>query len=185
MFVINFKKGMAHPFLDFPLSSITNSVIDGDLILNKIFLQIRDCLLNCPSIYTKFTTTENTLLKYFGSKLKINSFIDFAVTNILTAPETLTIKNIVHKTGYSSKHFIDIFKNSVGVAPKSFLRIIRFQKAIAEIEKTDVFNWANLAAECGYYDQAHFINDFKNFSGFTPTQYLEKKNSQLNYIPVA
>ncbi len=77
-----------------------------------------------------------------------------------------------------------MFKENVGLTPKGFLKIIRFQKAIQEIEACKKINWSGIAYETGYYDQAHFINDFKNFSGFTPQQYLLVKNDQLNYVPI-
>ena len=61
---------------------------------------------------------------------------------------------------------------------------MRFQKAIHEIEVNQQINWSAIAHESGFYDQAHFINDFNCFSGFTPQQYLNQKNDQLNYVPV-
>jgi len=61
---------------------------------------------------------------------------------------------------------------------------MRFQKAILEIESRDSVHWSSIALESGFYDQAHFINDFKTFSGFTPNEYLKKKSELLNYIPV-
>ncbi len=86
--------------------------------------------------------------------------------------------------GYSQKHFIDMFKRQVGIAPKAYLRIIRFQKAINEIEERKEVNWSIISQDCGFYDQAHFINDFKFFSGFTPEEYVHRKNDILNYVPV-
>ena len=79
---------------------------------------------------------------------------------------------------------IKIFKEHVGVTPKVFLKIIRFQKALQEIETHKTVNWTSIAFESGYYDQAHFINDFKEFSGFTPNQYLKMQSDFANYIAV-
>ena len=79
---------------------------------------------------------------------------------------------------------IKLFKDNVGLTPKGFLKIIRFQKAIQEIGNTKKVDWTKVAFESGYYDQAHFINDFKIFSGFTPNQYLQKQYDHLNYIPI-
>ncbi|MEP6611711.1 MAG: helix-turn-helix transcriptional regulator, partial [Mucilaginibacter sp.] len=120
------------------------------------------------------------------SKLTVNPFIDFAVTSITSNPAGITIKNIAHKVGYSSKHLINIFSNHVGVNPKAFLRIIRFQKAVQEIETNGNINWIQLAHDCGYYDQAHLIVNFKEFSGFTPLEYVQAKGTDpwLNYVPV-
>ncbi len=77
-----------------------------------------------------------------------------------------------------------MFRNQVGVSPKEFLKIIRFQKAVNEIETTPDFDWSGIAADCGFYDQAHFINDFRHFSGFTPTEYARRRGTFLNYIPI-
>jgi Helix-turn-helix domain len=76
-----------------------------------------------------------------------------------------------------------VFRENVGLTPKGFLKIIRFQKAIQEIASAKQTNWTSIALESGYYDQAHFINDFKTFSGFTPKQYVQKQYEHLNYIP--
>jgi AraC-like DNA-binding protein len=184
MFVINFRKGMVYPFLGLPLSEISDQVIDGDLMLHPAFLQLREQLLNCNKPEQKFLIAEKVLSAQFSSKLTVNPVIEYAVNRILTAPEITLVKNIAEKTGYSSKHLIHLFEEQVGVSPKSFLRIIRFQKAIREIERQGCINFTRLAIECGYYDQSHFIADFKNFSGYTPVEYTKRKNEHINYIPV-
>jgi len=184
MFVINFRKGMVYPFLQQPLYEITDTVIDGDLILHKVFMKIRSALLEATSIPSMFEIAEQKILGTFSNSLKINPFIEFAVNKIACEPHAASIKKIADKTGYSPRHFIKIFRDHVGVNPKSFMRILRFQKAIEEIERNKTFNWINLAVECGYYDQSHFIADFRNFSGFTPIEYINRKNDTLNYVPV-
>jgi AraC-like DNA-binding protein len=78
-----------------------------------------------------------------------------------------------------------MFKNQVGATPKQYLRIMRFQKAIQEMgTNASSFDWSGLALQSGFYDQAHFINDFRDFSGFTPGEYIKRKADSLNYIPV-
>jgi AraC-like DNA-binding protein len=185
MFIIEFKKGMAHSMLGLPLTEITGRVVDGELILDKVFLELREQLLACPLPADMFTIAERALARKFGSHLTINPFVEFAVARILDSPNSLSIRSVAEKTGYSSKHFIRIFSDHVGVTPKRFLRIIRFQRAINEIEVKGNIPWAALAYDCGYYDQAHFISDFRAFSGLTPLEYMRKRNGDfLNYIPV-
>lgn len=184
MFVINFIKGRAYPFVQMPLDALTDSVVDGDLVLTNEIMNLREMILSVPGINQKFIIAENYLLKHYCSRLYLNPVVDFAVEKILESPDQVIVRNISEKIGYSQKHFIKIFKENVGLSPKGFLKVIRFQKAIQEIESSKNINWIKLALESGYYDQAHFIHDFKNFSGFTPQAYLQTKNNQLNYIPI-
>jgi AraC-like DNA-binding protein len=184
MFVINFHKGKAYPFVQMPLHELTDSVVDGDLVLTPEIMNMREMILSHTAISQKFICAENYLLKQFGRKLEPNPFTDYAVNKILQSPHQTTIENLSNKVGYSQKHFIQLFKESVGLTPKGFLKIMRFQKALMEIETSKKINWPGIALESGYYDQAHFINDFKSFSGFTPAQYLLLKNDQLNYVPI-
>ena len=184
MFIINFHKGKAYPFVQMPLHELTDSVVDGDLVLTNEIMNMREMILSLPAISQKFIYAEQHLLKQFGKRLEPNPFIDFAVTKILQSPNQITIKSLSNKVGYSQKHFIQMFKENVGLTPKAFLKITRFQKVIGEIETSTKISWSTIAYESGYYDQAHFINDFKSFSGFTPQQYLTAKNDQLNYVPI-
>lgn len=184
MFIINFHKGKAYPFVEMPLNELTDYVIDGELVMTNEILNIRETLLSINSIEQKFLFAENYLLKMFSSKLIVNSFVDYAVKQILQMPHQASIEKISNKVGFSQKHLIKIFKEHVGMTPKSFLKIIRFQKAVQEIENKQTPDWISIAHESGYYDQAHFINDFKDFSGFTPTKYLYTKREFANYVAV-
>lgn len=184
MFIINFHKGRAYPFVEMPLNQLTDYVVDGNLVMTNEILNMRETLLSLVFIQQKFLFAENHLLKMFGHKLVVNPFVDYAVNQILHMPNQMSIDRISKKVGYSQKHLIKIFKEHVGLSPKSFLKIIRFQKAIHEIEQNKTANWTNIAFDSGYYDQAHFINDFKCFSGFTPTQYLKTNSEYSNYIAI-
>ena len=186
MFIIEFKKGMVHSFLGRPLTEIAGQVIEGELILDTIFLELRERLLETVPGAPMFTLAELMLNKRFYNKLVVNPFIDFAVSSIVNNPAGFTIKTIADKAGYSSKHLINIFSQHVGVNPKAFLRVLRFQKAVQEIESKGNINWVQLAYDCGYYDQAHLIANFKEFSGYTPLEYVQAKGNDawLNYVPV-
>lgn len=182
--IVQFKKGRAFPFLSESMNQLTNIVVDAELVLQDDILNIREGLLEAPTAEEKFKLLEAELLKGYLSKLSINSFVDFAALKIISAPDQSSIKDISAKSGYSQKHLITLFKEHVGVTPKEFLKVIRFQKAIQEIERQAVVNWSSMALDCGFYDQSHFIADFKTYSGFTPAEYLRQRGQFLNFIPV-
>jgi AraC-like DNA-binding protein len=185
MLVIYFRKGRCNPFFQIPLHGIAGTVVSGDEIFGPDILLLRESLMYAISPEEKFSLAEDFLLGRAGSFLERNPFVNFAVDRLEENPSTLSIMHLSQKVGYSQKHMIDIFKSHVGTTPKKFMRVLRFQKAIQEIEHAGNIRWSQLALECGYYDQAHFINDFRTFSGYSPREYMERKNSVLNYIPVA
>jgi AraC-like DNA-binding protein len=131
---------------------------------------------------------EMFLLTRGGDRLhdtSTNRCIEFVLNGILNQPTHFKFQDLINHIGYSQKHFIDLFKKQVGVTPKQYLRIIRFQKAIQELEQgASFFDWSRLALQSGFYDQAHLIHDFREFSGFTPGEYVQKKADTLNYVPV-
>ena len=188
MMVVAFKKGAAHPFYPFPMSELTDSVVMADLIFGNSIRDLRERLLAARSFGEMFCLMELFLLNRGGDKLHDSSAsrcIEHVLNGILKQPTHFKFQNLIDHIGYSQKHFIDLFKKQVGVTPKQYLRIIRFQKAIVELEQNaSSFDWSRLALQSGFYDQAHLINDFREFSGFTPGEYAKRKTDTLNYVPI-
>ncbi len=184
MFIISFRKGMAYPFFPLPMYEMTDHVVQADVLWKECFTDLRNILLEQRSPEARFASATLFLHRRFQGKMVANRCVEFAVNEIVRNPHTLTMRSLVDRIGYSQKHFIQMFKSAVGVSPKTYLTISRFQKVIHELELRRSINWSQLALECGYYDQAHFIHDFHRFSGFTPEEYLARKNGQLNYVPV-
>ncbi len=185
--VVAFKKGAAHPFYSFPMSELTDSVVMADLVFGNSICELREKLISAKSVPEMFYWVEIFLLSKAGDKLHANSIskcIQYAINGITTQPNMWRFQKLSDDIGYSQKHFIDLFRKQVGVPPKQYLKIMRFQKTIQETEKNNSLNWSHLALESGFYDQAHFIHDFKELSGFTPNEYKQRKNSELNYVPV-
>jgi AraC-like DNA-binding protein len=185
MLVISFKKGMAYPFFPLPMNEISDCVVDADLLWGNDFAFLRERLLQIKDVNRRFGLVEDFLLRKFHSRLVSNPCVEFALSEIIRQPDQINLGRLNQKVGYSQKHFIEMFKRQVGITPKAYLKIIRFQKAIVEIEQRKDVDWSAISQDCGFYDQAHFINDFKSFSGFRPEEYVKLKSEWLNYVPVA
>lgn len=184
MFVITFKKGMAYPFFPVPMNEMSDRVVDADLLWGRNFGHLREHLQEIDDVDQKFAAAERFLLKHFQKNFNINAAVEYALSEIISSPDQLSLGRVSDKIGYSQKHFISMFKQQVGITPKAYLKIMRFQKAILEIEHSGDVDWTGISHDCGFYDQAHFIHDFKFFSGFTPEEYLQRKSELLNYVPV-
>ena len=187
MFIVYFHKGMAFPFYTFPMTHLSDRVVDADTVFKNSLTDMHEMFLACASVKQMFTIAEHffqqRLSQWRGDEMK-TACVRYALQEITHRPDILKLENIIGQIGYSQRHFIDFFKNSVGVNPKTYLKIMRFQKAIVGIERAKKVNWSSVALESGYYDQSHFIHDFKTFSGFAPNEYAQKHIDFLNYVPV-
>jgi len=184
MFVVQFRAGGSYPFLHIPAAELNDLIIDAELIFGPDILELREKLLECASPEKMFVLAGQWFFHRAKKSTLPEGVVNFATIQILEKPTINNLQVIASKTGYSQKQFIQIFKKFVGLTPKSYQRIIRFNKTLAEIEKYKSINWQQISFDCGYYDQAHFINEFKYFSGINPSEYLLQKGEYLNYIPI-
>lgn len=82
-----------------------------------------------------------------------------------------SVHAVVKQSGYSHRHFIALFRRAVGLSPKVYARVARFQRALRHVASEGAASWAAIALEAGYSDQAHFNRDFLEFAGVTPSRY--------------
>lgn len=184
MLIIVFKRGMAYPFFPFPMNEIADSVVDADLIWGNDFALLREQINEHKQSERKFAIVEEHLVQNYLDRMIVNPCVEYAIGRLVADPASVTIANLTGKIGYSQKHFISMFTRQIGITPKGYLKLMRFQKTIEMIESTLDLDWPQLALTAGFYDQAHFIHDFKTFSGFTPADYSRRKGELLNYVPV-
>lgn len=185
MIVVNFHKGKAYPFITAPLNQFTNLTVDGDLALPNTIYELRERILMCIHTEKMFQEIEHYFLNHSVSPLVTNPFIDYSIHCITKTPAPITIEKLTQKIGYSHRHFIKIFSEHVGMTPKHYMKIIRFQKVIQIAESKAKLNWSDIAFQCGYYDLSHFSHEFKLFSGFSPKEYRNLKSDFTNYVAVS
>jgi AraC-like DNA-binding protein len=110
--------------------------------------------------------------------------LDYALTRLHNSPGTTTIAALTRDIGISPRRLSQLFREQIGVSPKLYCRIQRFQQAVQLMHRGADIHWAELALTCGYYDQSHFANDFQAFSGLSPTHYSAANRPWANHIPI-
>ena len=95
----------------------------------------------------------------------------------------VAIGDLSEAAGVSSTHLAQRFKEVIGVTPKRLARTYRFAAIVRAIDPAGPVDWVELAGRAGYYDQAHFGNDFRGFTGLTPTRYLDVRRRFLREHP--
>jgi len=94
------------------------------------------------------------------------------------------VSDVTAQLGMSSRRFIDLFRDQVGLSPKRYCRVRRFQEVLGLIRSGRPIDWADLAVTAGYFDRAHFIHDFRAFSGIVPSAYARENLRHGNHVPI-
>ena len=185
MFVIQFKSFGAYPFLHLPMHEIADRVVAGDRILNGELFELRETLTGAPSSQDKFRVAEQWLEDRFDGRLAPPRPIIDLVELLQTQPAS-KLNEIVAGYDGTQKHLISQFKKFVGLTPKQYQRILRFNDVFAQMQKDQFLSWSDIAYRCGYSDQSHFIREFRHFSGFNPESFLreEFEDDAANFFPL-
>jgi AraC-like DNA-binding protein len=174
----HFKPGGAARFLGLPAGELCRQVVELDDLWGAGTWEWRERLLAGPSPRAKFDVFEQMLrerLALTSAKQGGNERVTWAIGKFMRAPHQHSIAAVSRELGISHKQFIEQFRREVGLTPKLFCRIRRFQEVLARIQSRKTVDWADVACSCGYFDQAHFVNDFQAFAGLNPSAYLDRR----------
>ena len=169
---VSFKPGGAYPFLGLPLSELENQVVSLDAIWGTFAAELRERLYAAPTIQARFALLEQFLLARLRETHQGLKAVQCAVAEIARHHGTLSIRELSESMGMSQKHLIVQFKQMVGCTPKELGRLYRFADILATIDLTRLVDWTLVAHQFYFHDQSHFIRDFREFTGHTPTDYL-------------
>jgi len=166
-----FRSGAGRTF--FPIAA--HELHNTDIALHDLYPDEADCLLNELCAASGEDAQFRIVEEYLTSKLKngvpIPKAVRYAVRELSSAGALPSIREIQLATGLSHTRFIQVFREYVGMTPKLFARVRRFRTLVGRIEKGLPVNWAALAADSGYFDQAHLIHEFRAFAGITPVEF--------------
>jgi AraC-like DNA-binding protein len=169
---VSFKPGGAYPFLGLPLSEFQNQIVPLDAIWGSFAAEVREQLYAAPTIQARFDMLEHLFLSRLCEAPLGLKAVQHAVAEIARRHGALSIRELSERMGMSQKHLIVQFKQMVGCTPKELARLYRFADILASIDLTQPVDWTLVSHRFRYHDQSHFIRDFREFTGHTPTDYL-------------
>jgi len=179
-----FKPGAARMIFGIPATELHNQHLGLDALWGADAYRLYDRLLHAPSTAARFALLEAALCQRMMQAGPRHRAVDYALRAFKRDPVGGAIAPVVDAVGLSATRFIQVFRAETGMTPKRYTRLLRFQYALRQIINAEAATWADLALDCGYYDQAHFINDFQAFAGITPTQYAPTDPDHHLNLPV-
>ncbi|KRB22570.1 MULTISPECIES: helix-turn-helix domain-containing protein [Mesorhizobium] len=165
---VNFTPLGARRFFGLPMSELTDSMVVLDDVLGAEGRALRERLGNAPDWASRFDLAEAFVTARLAGAAETPLEIAWAYDRIIASGGRARISSIAEKLGWSRKHLAGGFSNAIGVGPKTLSRIVRFNRALG-LSRRQAADWADIAADCGYADQAHLVREFRDLAGDTPT----------------
>jgi len=160
-------------------------VVPGDEFSGKDFLTTRERLYSAATSKSKFAVADEWLDANFDrGLLPPQSLID--VVESLQAQPAAKFNEVIESFDGTQKHLISQFRKYIGITPKQYQRVLRFNDVFVQLQGDQFLSWSDIAYRCGYSDQSHFIREFKRFSGFIPESFLREEFDEdaPNFFPV-
>lgn len=180
---VHFRPGGAASILGVPPGELANSHVALEDLWGYRATELRERLSAAPHQRQRFQILERALVLRQRRARSGRRVVTAALAQ-LDQPR-MTIGDVASGFGLSRRRFIQIFSEDVGMTPKRFARVRRFQRALARVTEQPSPAWAELALECGYYDQAHLCRDWLELSGLSPTELLSLREIQVKENHVA
>ena len=172
---VNFTPIGAHLFLGVPMHELAGRTVRFEDVFGPADRRIVAQLEDTPDWDTRFDVVEAFIRNRIARARVPAREVAWAWQRLLDCSGQASIGALAAEIGWSRKHLIARFREQIGLPPKTMARIIRFQRAIRQLDGDNETHWAHIAYDCGYYDQAHFNRDFREFTGCTPTQYMARR----------
>lgn len=166
---ICFYPGMAYRFFHLPMHELTDTTALLADVWKGIATQIEDELANAPTNNERAAIAQQYLLQQLA-RSKADKQVGYCLRQANHAVDALSVQQLANDTGISQRHLSRRFQQYIGLSPKEFLRVSRFVRSLQHLKKFPALSLTDIAYESGYYDQAHFIRDYKIYAGYTPRE---------------
>lgn len=197
LLIIRFRPGGAMPFLRFASEGIADLVSSLEDVLGRPAELLRERVLEAPTPEIRMQAVEDWLFERAGGSPRPDPLIGYLTRQLDTGAVT-RVADLAEEAGISERHLLNLFRARVGLAPKRYARVRRFQRVLREMvlecsaaedlalegQPLSEPDWAALAAQFGYADQSHLVRDFHEFAATTPSRYVAAWRGLDNYLPI-
>jgi AraC-like DNA-binding protein len=164
----------AYTLLARPLDELTGHRVDLGEIFAAAGRRWVEAIAEAATWDERFALVDTFLLDRAAKGPQPAAGVVWAWRRLVATGGRIPIGRLAEEIGWSRRHLVTQCKRQLGLPPKTLARIVRFNGLLRQLRMTGQADWARLAAEAGYFDQAHLIRDFRQFTGTTPTGFLRQ-----------
>jgi AraC-like DNA-binding protein len=167
---VRFRPWGALHFLGAPVSELADQVVAAEDVWGGIVGELEEQLSGAAALNERVALVEQFLLGRLCQHRK--NQVETAVRAVWRHKGDIRVVGLCRELGISERTAQRVFRTAVGMSPKSYARLARFLHACSVLRRPGLSSLTEAGYECGYYDQAHFIGDFKAYSGMTPGEFV-------------
>ena len=171
IFSVRFHPWGFEPFAGIPIKSMENTAVSLEKLFGKDGREIEEEILNANSAPERIKLIETFLFSRLTDAQTIDRIVRSTVETILTVDAQLSVDKLSRQININRRQLERRFSSAIGLGPKQIQKIIRLQATLKILLNKNFRNLTDLAYQGEYYDQAHFIKDFKEFTGITPKEF--------------
>jgi AraC-like DNA-binding protein len=172
---VNFTLLGMRLFLRQPLLELTNRVVSLHDVFGASAERLIGELYEAPTWASRFDIVDREILGRLANVPAPAVGVQWAWRRLVRTAGQVVIGDLAREIGWSHKHLVSQFSEQIGLTPKVMARVLRFGRAADLLATSERGRLADIAIECGYYDQAHFTRDFRAFAGVSPTELLASR----------
>jgi AraC-like DNA-binding protein len=188
LFQVVFQPGALFRLLGIPSYELTDIHVDAETVFSKEISLVKERLRNTEN-YEVMTQIVEDFIYYLIKRRKCSLSktnllpIDKVANWMLNAnparfpQQGISLDKLAREACLSPKQFYNNFVERMGISPKTYARIVRFDNAMKLQNAQPHKDWLSIALDCGYYDYQHMVKDFKDFTRETPTEFVQKEDS--------
>lgn len=170
-------------FVTQPIKNLANKETPLELLFEeKIAKELEQKIIQAKDVKQRIEIIENFLLERLNDKSTVENIVKATVDALLSTNGNAPIKTILKDDLFKRRQLERKFSKQIGVSPKQLGKLIRLQTALKMLINKETESLTNIAYESEYYDQAHFIKDFKEFTGMSPKEFLGNENMALSTL---
>ncbi|MGF9916292.1 helix-turn-helix domain-containing protein [Paenibacillus ehimensis] len=175
-FAVRFFPGGAYPFIGVPLGEFKNALFRGTDVWGKAVAELGERLRLAAGTAERAVLVETALIRLLAAaasrRPEAPPVLHEAMVRIFVARGTVSVQQLARSGNISARQLQRLFDGRIGLGPKTFCGIVRFQNILRDAERYPKLTWQEIAGAYGYCDQAHFIRDFKRFYGELPSSLM-------------
>ncbi len=171
-FVVQFKPNGFLPFTSIPIKEMENTAVPLDILFGENGIKLGNQILNANATSERIQIIETFLLKELADKKTIDNIVKSTVETIFNTNGQFSVNEFSKSNNINRRQLARKFSSAIGLSPKQLAKTIRIQTTLKVLLNEEITSLTDLAYENEYFDQAHFIKEFKEFTGLTPKEFF-------------